>query len=73
VQIVVSGHSRGGLGCVLPTGIGAIIAGVDLRRERGECLASLRITEQCSSALTVPSKTFLTNLTLDPKPLYLLN
>jgi hypothetical protein len=50
--IVVPGHSGEGLGCILPTRVGAIIAKVNLRREHGECLASLYILEQCSSALT---------------------
>jgi len=56
MQIVVPGHSRGGLGCILPIEVGAIIAGVNLRREHGECSASLRIIEQCSLALTGCSK-----------------
>jgi hypothetical protein len=52
VRIVVPDYSEGGLGYILPTRVGAIIAGVNLRREHGECLASFCITEQYSSALT---------------------
>jgi hypothetical protein len=51
VRIVVPGHSRGGLGYILPTRVGAITARVNLRREHGECSASLHVTGQCSSAL----------------------
>ena len=54
--IVVLGHSEGGLGCVLPTGVGAIIAKVNLRREHDKCSASLRIIKQYSLALTRCSK-----------------
>jgi len=56
VQIVVPGHSRGGLDCVLPTRVDAITAGVNLRREHSECLASLHVTGQYSLALTRCSK-----------------
>ena len=56
MRIVVPDYSEGGLGYILPTRVGAIIAGVNLRREHGECSASLRIIEQCSLALTRCSK-----------------